>query len=143
MCQLLPHSSTPICPPAEPPSTATNPITSPHIGLPPSDPFDLENNINCIILLGGIRPTFLYCISYFSRREVLQKRNARSTVSLIVPVPEPLHVFWYIFKIQTHLVLVPVPVGPGLGELAAELTSAGPVLVDHVVQAKAVLLSDD
>ena len=33
-----------------------------------------------------------------------------------------------------HLVLVPVPVGPAGGQLAAQLARAAPVLVDEVVQ---------
>jgi len=47
-----------------------------------------------------------------------------------------------------HLVLVPVPVGPGLGDLAAQLAGAAAVVVDHVVEGdvapgQLLLLRDD
>ena len=47
-----------------------------------------------------------------------------------------------------YLVLVPVPVGPGLGDLAAELAGAAAVVVDHVVEGdvapgQLLLLRDD
>ncbi len=38
-----------------------------------------------------------------------------------------------------YLVLVPVPVCPGQGQLPAKLAGAGPVLVEDIVEAAAVL----
>ena len=46
--------------------------------------------------------------------------------------------------VDPYLVLVPVPVCPGLGHLATQLARARPILVQHVVQAPALLrLSND
>jgi hypothetical protein len=49
-----------------------------------------------------------------------------------------------LYQGDDYLVLVPVPVGPGLGQLPAQLAGAGTVLVEDVVQAPALFaLSDD
>ncbi len=54
----------------------------------------------------------------------------------------PLYLFLY--HSDDYLVLVPVPVGPGLGQLPAQLAGAGTVLVEDVVQATALFaLRDD